>query len=307
MNKIFKLFSVLTVLLLVMGLSSCIIIDAGSDPEDFGNIDNEADFIKFMKNGSKFAKLTAQFDTYSEAVIPAGKEKTLDLNGCKVTFKRQVQESSVVSVLGTLTLNDTHSAELDEQGGFVNENSDGIAIYVEGTVNINAGQYEVEHDGYGLFVAPGATSTVSKAFFDGGICVGVAGTVEELKCDTTTDNVAVVVSNGGRIKKLSSFEDYYTVFSNVDNEIVFGLINNGTIDEIKDARFNVQGMKNPVGLYNNGTIGAFTGANEFYSALRSGGSGDALNLWVSGATNPSDCSTNVDFDPAYAVHTAIAQ
>lgn len=300
MNKIFKLFSVLTVLLLVMGLSSCIIIDAGSDPEDFGNIDNEADFIKFMKNGSKFAKLTAQFDTYSEAVVPAGKEKTLDLNGCKVTFKNRngaVQEPAVVSVLGTLTLNDTHSAALNEQGGFVNENSDGLAIYVEGTVNINAGQYEVEHNGYGLVVASGATATVTKAYFDGGKCVGVEGTVEELKCDASTDNVAVVVTEGGRIKKLSTFDSLYEVSSTEDNQDVFGLLNNGTIDEIRDAHFEVAGKANVVGLLNTGTIGSFVGDNSFECTPL--GSAVTANIYRGqNERHPSDLS-NVTFTPDF--------
>ncbi len=252
MNKIFKLFSVLTVLLLVMGLSSCIFIDAGGDPENFGNIDSEDDFLTFMGNGSKFAKLTASFSIYEIAVIPEGKEKTLDLNGCEVTYAKDEEDTAVVLVNGTLTVNDTHSTELTEQGAFINNQTEGIAIGVAptGNVVINAGRYEVT-DGYALLVK--GKATVTKGKFDGGTSIWVNGTgvVEELAggVDVETDYIAVKVASTARIKKLGGM--YSTVGTSAN---VYGLFNDGTIDDITGACFWATGSNNVFGMKNTGTI-----------------------------------------------------
>ena len=139
MNKIFKLFSVLAVLMLVMGLSSCIFIDAGSE-QDWNNIRTEAQLNSFMNaSATELSGALADNITLTDSVTaPSGKTRTLNLKGKNITINGT---NTAIKAQGTLTIKDdsntvpfvTTGSERETKHGIVKNAGQGFAGLLPGT------------------------------------------------------------------------------------------------------------------------------------------------------------------------------
>lgn len=308
MKKISKLFSFLLVLFVFVGLVGCNITltprtpDPEPDPENM-DIATAAEFETFLKNGSSTGKLTASFNVNTTSVVPSGKEKILNLNGKTVTYTSNAT-GAVIKVMGKLTIIDTSSTTLSEQGKLANtlNNGGAYAVYVDkgsnyiGNVIINDGQYESVGGATCLCVK--GTATVTSGMFLGGtgVYVDSTGIVEKISGDISADEFAIY--NNGRIKLISNLNAGYEVFSE-EIDLIAALFNDGTIDEIKNATFSASGTKELYGLYNatHGTIGRFY--NVVFDAMNTSGNTTNCFNWNRNVTGmPAASFEGATFSPA---------
>ena len=309
MKKISKLFSFLLVLFVFVGLVGCNITltprtpDPEPDPENM-DIATAAEFETFLKNGSSTGKLTASFNVNTTSVVPSGKEKILNLNGKTVTYASNAT-GAVIKVMGKLTIIDTSSTTLSEQGKLANTLSNGAAYAVfvakgndyTGNVIINAGQYESVGAGNCLGVFGSATVTKAKFIGGTGVCVSSTGVVESLAGDIQADQYAVY--NEGHIKLISNLDAGYEVYTGESTGYGTALYNDGTIDRINQTNFTASGIGELYGLNNGGTIGIFSDVHFVAADDTNGTAGTNCFNWNRNVTGMPAASFNgATFEPA---------
>lgn len=278
MNKIFKLFSVLTVLLLVMGLSSCVFIDAGStDPENYGEIDTAAKLRTFFGNNSKTATLSHDIELDETVEVGSSKTKTLDLNGYTITYAGNTTNRDVIAVGGKLTILDGSTEEVDNAGCIINdydgEDCYAVAVYAGGTLVIQGGQYMAKRSV--IYVA--GTASISSANLIGdyedstesevgcGVFVASSGTLADMNCSIEAKRYAVY--NNGTITKITggsylAVDEFDDSTANASKSVVC-IFNNGSIGNITATQIKAENLNsgNAYGIYNklNKTHGVVTG------------------------------------------------
>ena len=237
MKKIFRIFSVLVVLVAVMGLTSCL---PGPETDQVVSIDSADSLATFLNSSASSGKLTDSFNTSSTALITAGKKKTLDLNGYTIT--RNSGDDAVLRVKagGELTIKDSKDA--DEQGSLINEGTgdDCYTLIVEATgkLKITAGNYKAKRTAV-CIAGTAEIVTTGEIWGDkdnndnvkgDGIEIYSGGKITTLNCTVYGANSAV--TNGGTIDNIAGGE--YTADDNVDSSetqycCVSTIYNSGTI------------------------------------------------------------------------------
>ncbi len=295
MNKIFKLFSVLAVLMLVMGLSSCIGIFTDGGGSFNGDIYNVSDFESFVSSSTTAGALKADITSSSYLLVSAGKTKTLDLNGYTIT----VTGNTALAVQGTISISDSSSNKtgkiISTGEGDADHSPIAVSVLSGGNVTISGGTYAAKD--FALYVSDGGTATITSGKFGYSavsndnplIGIGVnrngtsVGTIVNMNCKVYAKQTAV--KNAGTITEISGGE--YTTVGSSDS--VFALYNSGTIGSIhsEDGEGGAFYATNDKGtgtyyafaLYNTGTISSNGG---YFEAAPDGHS---YNYSASGATN----------------------
>ncbi len=272
MNKIFKLFSVLTVLLLVMGLSSCVFIDAGSE-QDWNNIRTEAQLNSFMNaSATELSGALADNITLTDSVTaPSGKTRTLNLKGKNITINGT---NTAIKAQGTLTIKDdsntvpftTTESEREIKHGIVKNSGQGFAVSAlsGGTLIITGGVFQSNSTAVDIE----GTASISNCLIQGdvdqnndgdGLWV-YGGTVANLSC--TIEAAVNAIMNTGTITKIDGGTYKAEGSTDTAEEAICAIWNHGgTISEIANGTFtaiNYSSAQTAVawGLYNdsNGTV-----------------------------------------------------
>ena len=240
MKKIFKLFTVLMALFMLVGLTGCFFFNTPepSDPTEM-NIDSAEKLVAFLSNGSGLGTLTTNIDLYETASIPAGTEtaKTLDLAGYSIAYRKETTGPAIRNIGGTLTIQDSSEGKTGKIQNFCNiGGSYAVSVIEGGTLTLSSSTFKAEQTAVYVGTAQNSTNG-GTATIAGGTNVVISGecglgidehaTVTDLCCTIDAGERAIV--NFGTISKISGGS--YSAYGDTDND-VYGILNFGTISNI---------------------------------------------------------------------------
>lgn len=282
MNKISRFAAVLAVLFLVFGLTGCFFFPADnpSDPTDM-DIADAAGLKTFFENGSENGKLTADISANDKFEVPAGKTKSLDLNGYDIT----VSQSGAILVKGNLTITDSSSDDLSEVGKIESTYVGGYSVRVNsGSLTINNGYFKSPVTA--LQIDEGATAAITKGKFEANTGIGVleGGEITSMNCNVAATYNAVV--NYGTIGTISG-GNYAADGWEASGANFYGLWNEGTITTISSGNFSANctvANHYGFGLFNAASATITTNAGTFEATATLG---DAANVNLGTITTDS--------------------